>query len=93
MTDDDYYDNPPDIYFTIDYFRNPREPVATDPWNITIYNKTDDIQYSWNQTNPIYPTTIVTGTASPEVIQVVRESEQNGNLTWYEFLVKTTNYV
>jgi hypothetical protein len=43
LTDDDYYDDPPDIYFTIDYFRNPRTPLPTTPWNITILNSTDDI--------------------------------------------------
>lgn len=93
LTDDDYYDDPPDIYFTIDYFRNPRTPLATTPWNITILNSTDDIQYSWNETNPIRPYTLIEGTAVPNKLIFTRESEQNGNLTNYEFLIKTTNFV
>ena len=93
LTDDDYYDDPPDIYFTIDHFRNPRTSTATTPWNITIYNKTDDIQYSWNETSPTAPTTRIYGTAIPEYFELTRESYRNGNVTNYEFLVQTTNYV
>ena len=60
---------------TIDYFRNPREPVATTPWNITVYNSSDDIQYSWNETSPTRPTTLIYGTAEPGYMEINRDSE------------------
>ena len=75
LTDNDYYDDPPEVYFTIDYFRNPREPVATTPWNITVYNSSDDIQYSWNETSPTRPTTLIYGTAEPGYLEISRDSE------------------
>jgi len=35
----------------------------------------------------------MSGSATPGFFKFERESEQNGNLTWYEFHVQTTNYL
>lgn len=93
MTDSDGWDNPPDLYITLDHFRNPRLPTATSPWNVTIYNKTDEMQYSWNETSPTGPTTRIGGTAVPSRFVTERLSKSNGNITDYEFTIETTNYV
>ena len=87
---DNQYD-PPEFYFELPQFINPRETTPSDPWNITIYNADKDAVYIWNTTNA--PTVRMSGAATPGFFKYKRGSDTNGNLTWYEFHVKTTNYL
>ena len=79
---DNRYD-PPEFYFEIPNLINPRETTNTGTFNITIYNQDRDKIYVWNTTDK--PVVRMSGAASPGSFSFNRESETNGNITWYEF--------
>lgn len=79
---DNRYD-PPEFFFELPQFINPRETTNSDPFNITIYNNEKDKIYVWNTTN--LPVVKMSGAATPGYFAFTRESPTNGNITWYEF--------
>ena len=87
---DNRYD-PPEFIFQLPQFINPRETTYTDPFNITIYSASKEKLYVWNVTDA--PKVRMSGAATPGYFNFKRESPTNGNITWYEFTVKTTNYL
>ena len=79
--DNDY--DPPEFWFDLPQFINPRETTDTNPFNITIYNADKEKIYVWNTTDE--PTVKMSGAATPGYFNYIRESPTNGNITWYEF--------
>lgn len=79
---DNRYD-PPEFYFELPQFINPRETVKTDPFNITIYSSSKEKLYVWNITDG--PTVRMSSAATPGYFIFTRNSSRNGNITWYEF--------
>lgn len=108
MTDDDDF-IPPIFTFSLPQFRNPRTVSTSGVFDLTIYDSSGDELYTWNQTDPDYSLTVngynvgeqisagpvvqMSTAATPKLVQITRGSEQNGNVTWYEFTVQTTNYL
>ena len=87
---DNHYE-PPEFYFDLPQFINPRETTDSAPFNITIFNADKEKIYIWNTTDA--PVVRMSGAATPGVFFFERESPANGNITWYEFQVQTTNYL
>lgn len=88
FTDSDGLYFPPDLYFTLDGFKNPRETGYTSPWNITIYNDSDKVLYYWTTADA--PTIRVSGVSGPQYIEPIYENRKNGAFSYIEFLVTTT---
>lgn len=88
FTDTDGLYFPPDLYFTLDGFKNPRETGYTSPWNITIYNDSDKVLYYWTTADA--PTIRVSGVSGPQYIEPIYENRKNGDFSYIEFLVTTT---
>lgn len=84
--DGDY--SPPDLRFSLANFKNPREAGYTGAWDVTILDRWDDVQYSWDETDS--PTLRTSGISAPSYMLPIYENRQNGALSYIEFLVKTT---
>ena len=88
FTDSDGLYFPPDMYFTLEGFKNPKATGYSGPWNITIYNSSDKALYYWQATDT--PTIRVSGISAPAYIEPIYENRQNGAFSYIEFLVTTT---
>ena len=88
LTDSDGVYFAPDLYFTLEGFKNPRATGYTSPWNVTVYNESQKALYYWQSADA--PTIRVSGIAAPAYIEPIFENRQNGAFSYIEFLVTTT---
>ena len=89
FTDDDGLYFPPDLQFTLQGFRNPRESGYSSPWNVTIYNEFNKVLYYWQSEDS--PTIRMSGVNAPAYIEHTVSNGINGAIADIEFLITTTS--